>query len=71
VLASAFRFDGDFHTRTELEAYIVPVFILQRVFDGYFSKRLIAIFHSDLCFSDSLIWRRDDSSDRSEQCATV
>jgi hypothetical protein len=32
---------------------------------------LIAIFHSDLCFSDSLIWRRDDSSDRSEQCATV
>jgi hypothetical protein len=31
-----FRFEGDVHPRTGLEAYVAAVFIPQSVVDGYF-----------------------------------
>jgi hypothetical protein len=42
--------DGDFDVRTGLEAYLLTLFIRQRVVDAYFSIQMIPAFNGYLCF---------------------
>jgi hypothetical protein len=65
------RFHGDFHLHTRFEAYLLAVFVRQRVFDAYLSIQIIGAFNGDLRFLWFVwIWGLDNLFDRCRQGGT-
>lgn len=48
--AGSFGFDSDLHRRPGLEAYLVSILVVERVFNSDLGKEIIGAFDCNLCF---------------------